>query len=157
MHEGNKHSELIIPKNFTFSYRHERGTDTTAKAPCFVHSDTSDSQVCVKPESKSLKQACYGLTPLMITPGLFEIFNSNIYHCFAFFYTEFSSSEGTEGKSYTLKRARTRGSRVHGSGIIQHTTDLRVVGPGKPGRRTGPPLESTQRRERHNSKERDRR
>ncbi|XP_076132922.1 uncharacterized protein LOC143114964 [Alosa pseudoharengus] len=92
MHEGNKHSELIIPKNFTFSYRHERGTDATAKAPCFVRTDASEAQLPVKPES-----------------------------------------------------------------IIQHGADPRVVAPGKPGRRTGPPMESTQRRERHNSKERDRR
>lgn len=55
MHEGNKHSELIIPKNFTFSYRHERGTDATAKAPCFVHTDASEAQVCVKAESMSLE------------------------------------------------------------------------------------------------------
>ncbi|XP_062397748.1 transcription factor-like 5 protein [Sardina pilchardus] len=115
MHDGNKHSELIIPKNFTFSYRHERGTDATAKAPCFVRTDASDAQLCVKPEN------------------------------------------GTVGKQYTLKRARTRGSRAHVPGIIQHTADPRVVAPGKPGRRTGPPMESTQRRERHNSKERDRR
>ncbi|XP_031422260.1 transcription factor-like 5 protein isoform X2 [Clupea harengus] len=115
MHEGNKHSELIIPKNFTFSYRHERGTDATAKAPCFVHTDASEAQVCVKAENV------------------------------------------TERKPYNLKRARTRGSRVQVPGIIQHSADPRVVAPGKPGRRTGPPMETTQRRERHNSKERDRR
>ncbi|KAL2103619.1 hypothetical protein ACEWY4_000487 [Coilia grayii] len=115
IHEGAKQSELIIPKNFTFSCRHERGTDATAKAPCFARADAPEAQVCVKPENS------------------------------------------TVGKAYTLKRARTRGARVHGPCTMPQTADPRVVAPGKPGRRVGPPMESTQRRERHNSKERDRR
>ncbi|XP_030623662.1 transcription factor-like 5 protein [Chanos chanos] len=111
--EGNKHSELIIPKNFTFNYRPEKDGGTVVKAPCIIRTGSVEEGV-----------------------------------------------EMTANPGPLPKRARTRGLRAQTPNIIQGTGNWRggLTGPTpKTSRRQGLALETSQRRERHNSKERDRR
>ncbi|KAK6307770.1 hypothetical protein J4Q44_G00210410 [Coregonus suidteri] len=96
--EPNKHQGLIIPKNFTFSYRQDKMTD---KVPCVNRPNPTEEQLWVKVEDDALARP-----------------------------------------APTAKLDSAAGRAAGGAGTRK---------------RVGPPVESSQRRERHNSKERERR
>ncbi|KAM6976832.1 transcription factor-like 5 protein [Aplochiton taeniatus] len=117
MLEPNKHQGLIIPKNFSFSYRPER---MTAKGMCINRTNSSGS-----PTEE---------------------------HVWA------GSKDVAESKpAPPAKRGRTRGPRHHKvPNVASGQAELKASG-SAPRKRAVAPVESSQRRERHNSKERDRR
>ncbi|KAI4877851.1 hypothetical protein NFI96_026184 [Prochilodus magdalenae] len=122
--EGSKHPEVILPKNFTLSYRPDKTTDILLRAPYIIHADQANEQKGIKLESRC----------------------------------EAENKSAPPGKR----------SRGHGPRPLQPQAPSVVHGPGnwkegcvvlgcKRGKRRCPPVELKQRRERHNSKERDRR
>ncbi|KAL6483204.1 hypothetical protein MHYP_G00080760 [Metynnis hypsauchen] len=121
--EGSKHPEVILPKNFTFSYRPDKTTDVLLRAPYIIHTDKAEEQRGIKLEK----------------------------------------GEAEEKSDPPAKRSRKcvpRALQVQARNIIHGPGNWKkgCVVPGfKHGKTTGSPLEIKQQRERHNSKERDRR
>ncbi|XP_019907148.3 transcription factor-like 5 protein isoform X2 [Esox lucius] len=108
--EPSKHQALVIPKNFTFSYRQEKMTD---KVPCCLN--PAEETVWVKVEDEAVMRP-----------------------------------------AYPAKRGRTRGVKAVPRGLPDAAAGRTAR--GAVARKRGvASVESSLRRERHNSKERDRR
>ncbi|XP_036447688.1 transcription factor-like 5 protein [Colossoma macropomum] len=120
--EGSKHPEVILPKNFTFSYRPDKTTEVLLRAPYIIHADEAEEQRGIKLERRS--------------------------------------EEKSDPPAKRSRKCVPRALQVQAPNIIHGPGNWKegCVVPGcQHSKRAGPPLEIKQQRERHNSKERDRR
>ncbi|KAL7864517.1 hypothetical protein AOLI_G00159370 [Acnodon oligacanthus] len=120
--EGSKHPEVILPKNFTFSYRPDKTTDVLLRAPYMIHTDKVEEQRDSKLESEA--------------------------------------EEKSDPPAKRSRKCVPRALQVQAPNIIRGPGNWKegCVVPGfKHNKKSGSPLEIKQQRERHNSKERDRR